>query len=160
MRTRLGEQRFAKLFAAGRTQAVESAIADARRLARLIAATRAQEPSHDPLAVLSSRQREVLQMVAQGIAAREIGDALFISKKGNKCIVTNQRVVWFDQDGSITILPVHRISRATKDEKGTFRKEFNLYLWRPNGTTEWTAFDSEHQRDGMANAVQRAMQAS
>ena len=79
------------------------------------------------------------------------------TKKGSRMIATTQRVIWFDKDDALTIIPIQQISRVTKETKAVVRKEYILYLWRPNETCEWTVFSNEHDRDAMANAVQQAM---
>jgi len=79
------------------------------------------------------------------------------SKKGGKWIVTNQRVIWLGHNGAVTQLLVPHITKVTWENKGVVRKEYNLYIGRPNGTWETTSFDNESDCDAMRSAVQQAM---
>jgi hypothetical protein len=39
------------------------------------------------------------------------------TKKGSRMIATTQRVIWFDKDDALTILPMQPISRVTRGKK-------------------------------------------
>ena len=81
IRDRLGEERFGAAFAAGKALPTEEAIAEARRLAHAMAERDTPRAPDDPLARLSSRERQVLRLVAEGRTAREIAATLFISHR-------------------------------------------------------------------------------
>jgi DNA-binding NarL/FixJ family response regulator len=78
VRAALGERAFTAAWAAGRALPRDRAVAEVMALLRPLT----EEPvtTTEPAAFgLSPREREVLQLIAQGRSNREIGNALFIS---------------------------------------------------------------------------------
>lgn len=71
IQARLGEREFATVFAAGRSQSLERAVALAR-------GAELDETAHGGL---TSREREVARLVARGLSNREIADALVLTER-------------------------------------------------------------------------------
>lgn len=83
LRRALGEEAFAAASDAGRGLTEADAVADAGIVAEAVGQPQA-EPEPAPQAVddgLTSREREVLRLIVEGRADREIGEALGISPR-------------------------------------------------------------------------------
>lgn len=95
VRADLGETRFASAWEAGSTLSLAQAIADAEQVATVPAAPVAPAKPQPRLAEtidtggLTSREIEVLRLLAEGKSSREIGEALFISHRTATTHVTN-----------------------------------------------------------------------
>ncbi|HKG27316.1 MAG TPA: LuxR C-terminal-related transcriptional regulator, partial [Thermomicrobiales bacterium] len=95
VRSALGESRFAAAWEAGSTLSLAQAIADADQVAATPTApatpARSQPRAAETVDTggLTSREIEVLRLLAEGKSSREIGEALFISHRTATTHVTN-----------------------------------------------------------------------
>lgn len=79
----LKQIRGADLIAAIRTVASGTSLLDPRATARVMSRIREREhqPSPPELATLSPREREVLELIGEGLTNRQIGERLFLAEK-------------------------------------------------------------------------------
>lgn len=109
LRDRLGSEGFQTAWAAGRQASLEEMIAEGQRLfvpaepapsasaprrverGGPVAAPTASTPARPaaPVSDLTARELEVLQLLAEGMSSREIGEALFISPRTATTHITN-----------------------------------------------------------------------
>ncbi len=82
VRVRLGEERYASAWAAGRALPLDDAVTEAMWVAdELVSFAPGQKIDDAGLARLTSREREVLRLLVDGQTDREIGEALFLSPR-------------------------------------------------------------------------------
>jgi DNA-binding NarL/FixJ family response regulator len=87
----LGDETFTARWAAGRSLSLDEATALTREVAAAAMVSEPPASSPDPMTRygLTSRELEVLRLVAEGRSNREIADALFISVPTVKSHLTN-----------------------------------------------------------------------
>ena len=86
----LKQIRGSDLVGAVRTVAAGGSLLDARATARILERLRAQEPQRppDPLRDLTDREREILDLIGEGLTNRQIGERLYLAEKTVKNYVS------------------------------------------------------------------------
>jgi two-component system, NarL family, response regulator DevR len=85
----LKQIRGSDLIGAVRTVAAGGSLLDPRATASVMARLRDQSTPKDPLQGLTDREREILQLIGEGLSNREIGARMFLAEKTVKNYVTN-----------------------------------------------------------------------
>ena len=87
----LKQIRGSDLVGAVRTVAAGGSLLDARATARILERLRAKETQRppDPLRDLTDREREILDLIGEGLTNRQIGERLFLAEKTVKNYVSN-----------------------------------------------------------------------
>jgi DNA-binding NarL/FixJ family response regulator len=85
----LKQIRGSDLIGAVRTVAAGGSLLDPRATASVLARLRDQSTPKDPLEGLTEREREILELIGEGLSNREIGARLFLAEKTVKNYVTN-----------------------------------------------------------------------
>jgi len=62
---------------------------DPAMTARVLERLRNPRPDHDPLAALTPQERRILDLIAEGMTNRQIGEAMFLAEKTVKNYVSN-----------------------------------------------------------------------
>jgi len=117
-RSTLGVAEFAAAWAEGRALTPDAAVTEVTALAadaRDQAATVASEPA--PAFGLTSREREVLRLLAAGRTNHEIADALFISRRTATTHVTNilAKLGVETRTAAVSVAYEHGLVQATSD---------------------------------------------
>ncbi len=76
------------LVGAVRTVASGQSMLDPRAASQLMARLRNQATRHDPLAGLSNQERNILELIGEGLTNRQIGERLFLAEKTVKNYVS------------------------------------------------------------------------
>ena len=87
----------------------------------------------------------------------EIQIASYSLGTGNKCIITDSRVLWIHKDGSVYQLLLQDIRKISASEKGIFRKSYMLHIYPKDGGPETTYFTDRKTRDEMAATARRTL---
>jgi DNA-binding NarL/FixJ family response regulator len=77
------------LVGAVRTVASGGSLLDSKTTARMMQRLREQATRNDPLSELSEREREVLELVGEGLTNRQIGERMFLAEKTVKNYVSS-----------------------------------------------------------------------
>jgi DNA-binding NarL/FixJ family response regulator len=77
------------LVGAVRTVASGQSLLDPRTTAAMLARLRDQESRKDPLAALSPQERQILELIGEGLTNRQIGERMFLAEKTVKNYVSN-----------------------------------------------------------------------
>ncbi|MFC6580508.1 response regulator [Planomonospora parontospora] len=77
------------LVGAVRTVASGQSLLDPRTTASMLARLREQESRKDPLAALSAQERQILDLIGEGLTNRQIGERMFLAEKTVKNYVSN-----------------------------------------------------------------------
>jgi DNA-binding NarL/FixJ family response regulator len=77
------------LVGAVRTVASGQSLLDPRTTAAMLARLRDQESRKDPLAALSAQERQILELIGEGLTNRQIGERMFLAEKTVKNYVSN-----------------------------------------------------------------------
>ncbi|GAT67069.1 luxR family transcriptional regulator [Planomonospora sphaerica] len=77
------------LVGAVRTVASGQSLLDPQTTASMLARLREQESRKDPLAVLSPQERQILDLIGEGLTNRQIGERMFLAEKTVKNYVSN-----------------------------------------------------------------------
>ena len=85
----LKQIRGSDLIGAVRTVAAGGSLLDPRATASVLARLRDQSTPKDPLEGLTEREREILELIGEGLSNREIGARMFLAEKTVKNYVTN-----------------------------------------------------------------------
>jgi DNA-binding NarL/FixJ family response regulator len=85
----LKQIRGSDLIGAVRTVAGGGSLLDPRATASVMARLRDQSTPKDPLEGLTEREREILELIGEGLSNREIGARMFLAEKTVKNYVTN-----------------------------------------------------------------------
>jgi DNA-binding NarL/FixJ family response regulator len=85
----LKQIRGSDLIGAVRAVAAGGSLLDPRATASVLARLRDQSTPKDPLEGLTEREREILELIGEGLSNREIGARLFLAEKTVKNYVTN-----------------------------------------------------------------------
>jgi DNA-binding NarL/FixJ family response regulator len=85
----LKQIRGSDLVGAVRTVAAGGSLLDARTATAVLARARAQAERADPLHDLTAREREILDLIGEGLTNRQIGERLFLAEKTVKNYVSN-----------------------------------------------------------------------
>lgn len=90
------------------------------------------------------------------MSGNEVGT--FLTKKGNKCVVTRTQVLWYNTDGSVDQIFVRDIRSVKVSSTGLFSTTYivDIYLVA-DPAPERTFFTTKNEQEGMLNAVQTAM---
>lgn len=79
----------------------------------------------------------------------------FWTKASNKGVVTNQRIVWLSNDGSLHNMPIAAIMSVVPEKRS--RMDYVLHLHNRQNGDDTTAFLTEMEMQRMADAVKSAM---
>jgi two-component system, NarL family, response regulator DevR len=85
----LKQIRGADLVNAVRRVAAGESLLDPATTARVLERLRSPSKTDDPLAVLTSQERRILDLIADGLTNRQIGEAMFLAEKTVKNYVSN-----------------------------------------------------------------------
>jgi DNA-binding NarL/FixJ family response regulator len=85
----LKEVRGADILGAVRTVAAGGSLLDPRTTTRVMERLRNQSDRNQPLAALNDRERQVLELIGEGLTNRQIGARLFLAEKTVKNYVSN-----------------------------------------------------------------------
>ncbi|GAB3974379.1 response regulator transcription factor [Actinoallomurus acanthiterrae] len=77
------------LVSAVRTVASGQSLLDPRSTAQMLQRLRERQTRKDPLAALSSQERQILELIGEGLTNRQIGERLFLAEKTVKNYVSN-----------------------------------------------------------------------
>ncbi|MFB9724738.1 response regulator, partial [Planobispora longispora] len=77
------------LVGAVRTVASGQSLLDPQTTAAMLARLREQESRKDPLAALSAQERQILELIGEGMTNRQIGERMFLAEKTVKNYVSN-----------------------------------------------------------------------
>ncbi|GAA4602113.1 response regulator transcription factor [Actinoallomurus liliacearum] len=77
------------LVSAVRTVASGQSLLDPRSTAQMLARLRERQTRKDPLAALSAQERQILELIGEGLTNRQIGERLFLAEKTVKNYVSN-----------------------------------------------------------------------
>ena len=77
------------LVSAVRTVASGQSLLDPRSTAQMLRRLRDRETRDDPLAALSDQERQILELIGQGLTNRQIGERMFLAEKTVKNYVSN-----------------------------------------------------------------------
>ncbi|GAT69840.1 luxR family transcriptional regulator [Planomonospora sphaerica] len=77
------------LVGAVRTVASGQSLLDPQTTASMLARLREQESRKDPLAALSPQERQILDLIGEGLTNRQIGERMFLAEKTVKNYVSN-----------------------------------------------------------------------
>ncbi|GGT03964.1 DNA-binding response regulator [Planobispora rosea] len=77
------------LVGAVRTVASGQSLLDPQTTAAMLARLREQENKKDPLAALSAQERQILELIGEGLTNRQIGERMFLAEKTVKNYVSN-----------------------------------------------------------------------
>ncbi|WP_018653219.1 response regulator [Actinomadura flavalba] len=77
------------LVGAVRTVASGQSLLDTRSTARMMERLRERQQHADPLAVLTSQERQILELIGDGLTNRQIGERMFLAEKTVKNYVSN-----------------------------------------------------------------------
>ncbi|SDI08773.1 DNA-binding response regulator, NarL/FixJ family, contains REC and HTH domains [Sinosporangium album] len=77
------------LVGAVRTVARGQSLLDPQTTAAMLARLREQESRKDPLAALTDQERQILELIGEGLTNRQIGERLFLAEKTVKNYVSN-----------------------------------------------------------------------
>ncbi|MGI8332948.1 response regulator transcription factor [Actinomadura scrupuli] len=77
------------LVSAVRTVASGQSLLDPRSTAQMLRRLRDRETRDDPLASLSDQERQILELIGQGLTNRQIGERMFLAEKTVKNYVSN-----------------------------------------------------------------------
>ncbi|GAA3162690.1 response regulator transcription factor [Planomonospora alba] len=77
------------LVGAVRTVASGQSLLDPQTTASMLARLRDQESRKDPLAALSAQERQILDLIGEGLTNRQIGERMFLAEKTVKNYVSN-----------------------------------------------------------------------
>ncbi|GIM63391.1 DNA-binding response regulator [Planomonospora venezuelensis] len=77
------------LVGAVRTVASGQSLLDPQTTAAMLARLRDQESRRDPLAALSAQERQILELIGEGLTNRQIGERMFLAEKTVKNYVSN-----------------------------------------------------------------------
>ncbi len=77
------------LVTAVRTVASGQSLLDPHSTAQMLAHLRERQTRKDPLAALSDQERQILQLIGEGLTNRQIGERLFLAEKTVKNYVSN-----------------------------------------------------------------------
>ncbi|MEV5710667.1 response regulator transcription factor [Actinoallomurus sp. NPDC052274] len=77
------------LVSAVRTVASGQSLLDPRSTAQMLARLRERQTRKDPLAALSTQERQILELIGEGLTNRQIGERLFLAEKTVKNYVSN-----------------------------------------------------------------------
>ena len=72
-----------------RTVAAGNSLLDPRSTAQMLQRLREREARKDPLAGLSDQERQILELIGEGLTNRQIGERLFLAEKTVKNYVSN-----------------------------------------------------------------------
>ena len=85
----LKEVRGCDIVSAVRTVAAGGSLLDSRATARVLARLREQADAADPLSALSKQERQILELIGQGLTNRQIGERLGLAEKTVKNYVSH-----------------------------------------------------------------------
>jgi two-component system, NarL family, response regulator DevR len=85
----LKQIRGAELVNAIRRVGQGESLLDPAMTARVLERLRNPRPDHDPLAALTPQERRILDLIAEGMTNRQIGEAMFLAEKTVKNYVSN-----------------------------------------------------------------------
>ncbi|MCO6004133.1 response regulator transcription factor [Actinoallomurus purpureus] len=77
------------LVSAVRTVASGQSLLDPRSTAQMLQRLRERQTRKDPLAALSAQERQILELIGEGLTNRQIGERLFLAEKTVKNYVSN-----------------------------------------------------------------------
>jgi DNA-binding NarL/FixJ family response regulator len=77
------------LVGAVRTVASGQSLLDPRSTAQMLRRLRDRETRRDPLAALSDQERQILELIGQGLTNRQIGERMFLAEKTVKNYTSN-----------------------------------------------------------------------
>ncbi|MGI5171703.1 response regulator transcription factor [Spirillospora sp. CA-253888] len=77
------------LVGAVRTVASGQSLLDPRSTARMLNRLRERQVRKDPLAALSDQERQILELIGEGLTNRQIGERMFLAEKTVKNYVSN-----------------------------------------------------------------------
>ncbi|MFI6518056.1 response regulator [Spirillospora sp. NPDC050679] len=77
------------LVGAVRTVASGQSLLDPRSTARMLNRLRERQERKDPLAALSDQERQILELIGEGLTNRQIGERMFLAEKTVKNYVSN-----------------------------------------------------------------------
>ncbi|MFL6055343.1 MAG: response regulator [Actinoallomurus sp.] len=77
------------LVSAVRTVASGQSLLDPRSTAQMLQRLRERQTRKDPLAALSTQERQILELIGEGLTNRQIGERLFLAEKTVKNYVSN-----------------------------------------------------------------------
>src|SRR5512139_1032978 len=77
------------LVGAVRTVASGQSLLDPRSTAQMLQRLRERETRKDPLAALSDQERQILELIGEGLTNRQIGERMFLAEKTVKNYVSN-----------------------------------------------------------------------
>lgn len=77
------------LVGAVRTVASGQSLLDPRSTAQMLQRLRDRETRKDPLAALSDQERQILELIGEGLTNRQIGERMFLAEKTVKNYVSN-----------------------------------------------------------------------
>src|SRR4051812_40460456 len=77
------------LVSAVRTVAAGESLLDPRSTAQMLHILRERETRKDPLAALTDQERQILDLIGEGLTNRQIGDRLYLAEKTVKNYVSN-----------------------------------------------------------------------
>ena len=87
---------------------------DSRAASQLMSRLRDQSAKHDPLAGLSAQERRILELIAEGLTNRQIGERMFLAEKTVKNYVSAFPAVVAD-DAERALGRVHQADRGLGD---------------------------------------------
>jgi DNA-binding NarL/FixJ family response regulator len=77
------------LVGAVRSVAAGQSLLDPRSTAQMLQRLRAREERKDPLSALSDQERQILELIGEGLTNRQIGERMFLAEKTVKNYVSN-----------------------------------------------------------------------
>jgi DNA-binding NarL/FixJ family response regulator len=77
------------LVGAVRTVAAGQSLLDPRSTAQMLRRLRDRETREDPLAALSDQERQILELIGEGLTNRQIGERMYLAEKTVKNYVSN-----------------------------------------------------------------------